>query len=160
MLFQSSIKWWGDGGRRDALHEGLDFHTFKTQQAEKCSVNETTRVPLVFEGEIARILDDFLGQSVFVKHSYLNTNRKRLYSIYGHIIPARTIHTGVIVKEEDSIGTVVGRKQVPSHLHISVAWISDSLNQQDLNWKTILDKEKAILIDPLTVILCPYSILQ
>ena len=160
MLFQSSIKWWGDGGRRNAPHEGVDFHSFKTLQEEDCSLNETTRVPLIFGGEIVRILDDFLGQSVFIRHNYPDKDRKRLYSVYGHIIPVNKIQTGVTVKEEDSIGTVAGGKRVPSHLHISVAWISASVIQQDLNWETILDKEKAMLINPLTVIVCPYSILN
>ena len=160
MLFQSDTKWWGDGGRRNVPHEGLDFRIFRLLQAENCSINETTRVPVLFDGEIVRIIDDFLGQSVFIRHSYLNADWMRLYSVYGHLIPARKIHAGEFIKEEDSIGTLANGRQVPSHLHISVAWISDSLNRQDLDWKNILDTEKVTLVDPLTVIVCPYSVVK
>jgi hypothetical protein len=159
MLFGSGEKWWGDGGKRGLSHEGLDFRTFKTQKAVSCSVNETTRVPVLFDGEIVNVIDDFLGQSVFIRHSYLNADRKKLYTVYGHIITARKT-TGEVIKDDVSVGTVAKGKPVPSHLHISVAWVADSLYPQDLNWKTILDTEKVTLIDPLTVIACPYSVVD
>ncbi len=160
MLFGSDVKWWGDGESRDSPHEGLDFRTYKTRKTGICNVDETTLVPVLFNGEIVNIISDFLGQSVVVRHNYLNTDRKELYTIYGHIILSGKAVIGDIIREDTSIGSLAASRSVPPHLHVSIAWVSGSINPQSLNWKTILDTETVTLIDPLAVIACPYSILD
>ncbi len=162
MLFNASDRWWGGGGRRDRPHEGLDLCLYRDRCGEKHRLDETTEIPVIYSGEIIRICDDFLGQSIFVGHDTYDGNGNRLYTVYGHTIPLRGIDRGKAVSEGSIIATIAGVKRgkatVPSHLHISIAWIPETLPSKMLNWKTIDDRRMVNLLDPLKVIACKYTV--
>ena len=158
MLFGSGNKWWGGGGSRSLPHEGLDFLAYKTKKSGIGNINEMTRVPALFDGRVVHIIDDFLGKSIFIRHDIYHIDRKRLYTVYGHLVPSENVKTGSDIREDISIGTLAAEREIPSHLHISIAWVSDRIHPENLNWKTILDSENVVLIDPLKVISCPYTV--
>jgi murein DD-endopeptidase MepM/ murein hydrolase activator NlpD len=146
-------------GKREHPHEGLDLRTYRKQdKKDVCYVNEATFIPALFKGEVIHIIDDFLGQTIFIKHDFLKTGLGHFYSIYGHLKLSGKICSGKVVDEGMTIGTVAGGRLVPPHLHISTAWISDKLVPKDMNWETIRDTEKVILVDPLPVTGCPYMV--
>ena len=108
------------------------------------------------------VIDDFLGKSIFVKHGAYGYNDCQLYTIYGHIKPDNRIRPGVRLREGDVIGTVADagdtRLAIPPHLHISVAWLRNAMHMRELGWEMMNDPTNVVLIDPLTVIECPFSI--
>jgi len=123
-------------------------------------LDQTTLVPPILPGNIVRIIDDFLGKSIFIRHSYRNPSGRTLYTVYGHGVPSAGTAAGADIDAEAIIATIAPGGSVPSHLHVSVAWVSDAVHPQDLDWRTMLDSSKVALINPLTVIQCPYQIIR
>jgi hypothetical protein len=164
MLFGSLDKWWRDLGKRQAPHEGLDLCLYRTREGNINHLAGETRIPVIFEGQVVKVTDDFLGESVFVGHDAYDSNGRRLYTIYGHIKPGRHISPRESLGEGDTIGVIAKtgnrRAAIPRHLHISVAWIPDIMPVSELGWQTINDPTKVVLLDPLNVIECPYSIVS
>jgi murein DD-endopeptidase MepM/ murein hydrolase activator NlpD len=162
MLFWSDCKWWGDLGKRKRPHEGLDLCVYQTRNGEIRHVDARTVVPVVYEGQVARVVDDFLGKSVFVSHGCFGNDGSRLYTVYGHLSPRSGLLPGDGLGERDIIGTVAGAprkgKTIPPHLHISVAWIPGKVSPAELDWKLVGDLAGVVLVDPLSVIELPYSI--
>ena len=162
MLFGAYRKWWGDPGKRDKPHEGLDLCLYRTKEGGTRYLDEKTKVPVIFKGQIVKIIDDFLGASMFVRHSDYESDGSQLFTIYGHVRPLDRMSLGERMNEGDVIGTIADAKQrsraIPSHLHISVAWISNTMHSQDLSWQVVSDSGKVVLLDPLSVIAFPYSI--
>ena len=163
MLFGSYDKWWGDPGKRDTLHEGLDICLYRTGDGDIHCLNERTKVPVLYKGEVVKVIGDFLGESVFVSHGVYNLNGSRLHTVYGHIKPHEHIRPGSSISAGDIIGTLAdtGKSSgvIPHHLHISVAWISDTVRPEELGWQIMGNDARIMLLDPLHVIECPYSII-
>jgi hypothetical protein len=163
MLFGSTVRWWGDMARRDTPHEGLDLQAYRTVRAAIRNLNEVTAVPVIFGGKVVRIIDDFLGRSVFVRHAR-DTDGSHLYTAYGHVRPFSGTQPGEDMEEGGIIGTIADAREknaaIPSHLHVSVAWVKDTVPPEVLDWKTMADSDMVVLIDPLSVIECPYTVLQ
>jgi len=164
MLFGSLYKWWGDLGKRQRPHEGLDLCLYQTKEGNINYLTGETKIPVIFTGQIIKVSDDFLGESVFVGHGAYDSNGSQLYTIYGHIKPSNNIRPGKRLSEGDIIGVITdtGNSEVviPHHLHVSVAWIPNTMHVPELGWQTINDPTKVVLLDPLSVIECPYSIIS
>ncbi|MFC1977039.1 peptidoglycan DD-metalloendopeptidase family protein [Chloroflexota bacterium] len=162
MLFGADYKWWGDLGKRDRPHEGLDLCLYRTKEEDIRYLDEKTKVPVIFKGKIVKVVDDFLGASVFVSHSDYESDGSQLLTIYGHIRPRDHMRPGERLSEGDIIGTIANAKgssgAILSHLHISVAWIPNTMHSQELSWQIVGDITKVMLLDPLSVIECPHSI--
>ena len=62
MLFNSSQKWWGDHGRRDYPHEGIDLCLYQDRSGRIRRINENTRIPVMHDGVVKAIFKDYLGQ--------------------------------------------------------------------------------------------------
>lgn len=164
MLFQADAKWWGNRGKRDTAHEGLDIFLYRTRQGDIHSLNENSKVPVIFKGRIIRIAEDFLGKSVFVRHGQLTNNGKRLFTIYGHLNPTENIQAGVLLDDGENIGNIAGSgkrgRAVHPHLHISAAWIPDYLQPGDLAWNKTGGIAAVEFLDPLGIIRFPYSVIE
>lgn len=164
MLFHSTDRWWGNGGRRDHPHEGLDLCLYRDRYGNDHTLDETIRIPLMFDGDVVHIVNDFIGQSLFLIHDAYDGQGHQLYSIYGHTEPYDGIAEGKAIHEGTVIATVKDtRKQkakMMPHLHLSVAWISKSLPHDKLNWKTIRDPGIATLLNPLELIDCVYTVVN
>jgi len=163
MLFGSCYKWWGEMGNRDKPHEGLDLYFYRTKKGHIHYLDRKTKVPVIFKGQVMKVDDDFLGESLFVSHDHYDNDGSQLYTIYGHIKPCGRICLGERLREGDIIGTIADTRNsagaVPPHLHVSVAWVPKSVRSQELGWEIIGSHTEITLLDPLRVIECPYSIL-
>ena len=160
MLFGSSEKWWGDG-RRDNPHEGLDFCFYRSRENTVHRLEENTKIPAMFDGAVARIIDDFLGKTVMLEHKIPGSSIT-LYSIYGHVIPDGSAYAGSSVKQGDVIAVLAGKgkskAEVFPHLHITLGYPSGDISCAELNWNTISDPEIFKLIDPLNFISGSYRV--
>jgi len=164
MLFNAGERWWNGGGDRDRPHEGLDLRFFRDCSGKLRNLEPGMKIPVMYEGEVAAIHDDFLGQSVYVRHHSMGKEGAELYTIYGHTSIGRGVRTGRQLSEGDVLATVAGtvrnKAKVPPHLHISIAWIAESVPSASLNWEIISDPRVTVLLDPLEVIACDYTLLD
>lgn len=163
MLFNATDKWWGDQGKRDKPHEGLDLCLYKNREDAILCLGEKARVPVIYDGIVVKIVDDFLGKSVIIEHSFSDDDKNSLCTIYGHTIPEDNLHVGKIVKEGDVIATLADSSRskinILPHLHISLGWTSKSIAYDSLDWENIGAPNTLTLLDPLQVIDWHYLIL-
>jgi len=154
MLFGSGQKWWGDKGNRGRAHEGLDLLLYRNNDGEVLSLDEKTAVPAIYDGTVVRVIDDFLGRSIFMKHHAHGNSR--FITAFGHTKPLAGIEAGSRVKEGDIIATIAGTSDpkinIAPHLHISAGWISAEIDYETLDWETIGSSKMIRLIDPLKII--------
>jgi len=164
MLFNSTDKWWGDQGKRDKPHEGLDVCLYKDRKDTILCLGEKAKVPVIYDGKIVGIIDDFLGKSIIIEHLFSDIENNRLCTIYGHTIPKDHLHVGKIVKKGDVIATLAGSKRFKTnifpHLHISLGWTSKAISYDRLDWENIGAPNTLTLLDPLQVIDWQYLILD
>lgn len=162
MLFNAVEMWWGDGGDRNRPHEGLDLRLFRDSSGKVQSIGPGTQIPVMYKGEVVAIHSDFLGQSVYVHHRSLGREGTHLYTIYGHTRTGKHVHPGKVLDEGDVFATIAdtANKQVraPAHLHISIAWVAESVPTESLDWNIVTDPDLAVLLDPLEVIACNYTV--
>lgn len=163
MLFLAREKWWTGGSLRSTVHEGLDFCYYRNKDNQTCILGQFAHVPIIYPGVIISILDDFLGKSVFVAHHIFDNSGSQLHTLYGHLVPDKNCSPGVLLGNKNIVGAVAdaSRKKsgIPSHLHISVAWIPQSFGQEELNWQSLRKSNSISLIDPLTIISPDYSVI-
>jgi hypothetical protein len=163
MLFHSDDKWWGDWGTRKRPHEGLDICFYQGRDGKIFNLASTAKIPVIYEGTVVCLLDDYIGKSLFILHDIYDGNQNQLCSVYGHTDPCDSIRVSSVVGEGDIIATIsdVQRKGVgmSSHLHLSLAWIPKSYEHQHLNWDKLSGQAELILFDPLDFIGFNYKIL-
>jgi len=156
MLFNSLDKWWGDHGKRDEPHEGVDICLYKDRQDRILCLDGKTKIPAMVDGVVVRIFNDFLGKSLIVEHDLRNNDSSRFCTIYGHTNPLAGLHVGSIVKEGDIIATLVdsieSKHDLLPHLHLSLGWASKHISYDQLDWETIGSRNTLTLLDPLHVI--------
>ncbi len=156
MLFNSTEKWWGDQGTRNTRHEGLDLCFYKDRKDTILRLGEKTRVPVIYDGSVVGIIDDFLGKSVIIEHLISDGHNNRLCTIYGHTIPEDNLYVGKIVKKGDVIATVADSKtfntRIFPHLHISLGWTSKKISYAGLDWGNIGAPDTWMFLDPLAFI--------
>lgn len=164
MLFNAPDKWWGDQGKRDKPHEGLDLCLYRDRRDRMRHLDEKTKIPIIYDGTVVGIVNDFLGKSVIIEHSLTDSDKNRFCTIYGHINPHKGLHVGRIVKEGDIIATLAGLRnskvKTLSHLHISLGLASKFISYDKLDWETIGAPNTLTLMDPLYVIGWHYRALK
>jgi hypothetical protein len=162
MLFNARERWWGNGGSRDRPHEGLDLCFYKDSRGQTRNLNKDTQIPVMYTGEVVKIEDDFLGESIYVSHDIYDSRGNRLLTVYGHTKPGNRINVGRSLREGDMFAAVADtggeRIKAPSHLHISVAWVPPSVSYEKLDWGAISAPAVACLVDPLEIISCRYEV--
>ncbi len=68
MLFNAMNKWWGNQGKRDRPHEGLDLCFYKNRKGRILQLDESTKIPVLYDGVVVQVINDFIGKSVMVEH--------------------------------------------------------------------------------------------
>ncbi|MBU0729030.1 MAG: M23 family metallopeptidase [Proteobacteria bacterium] len=161
MLIAAEDQWWGDSAKRSVPHEGLDIVCFVDANNRRHPLPQKARVPALFDGEIVLVMDDFLGQSVFIRHLF-QEERGTLYSIYGHVVLLEHLCIGSMIREGDCIGMINHDKAVkcPPHLHVSVAIIPDAINPEQLSWKKISETREITILDPLDLFPAAHVVVQ
>jgi len=164
MLFNSPDKWWGDHGRRDFPHEGLDFCLYRDRSQRICRLGETCRIPVMRDGVVRAIFKDYLGQAVIVEHDDSSGAAGRFISFYAHTQPCRGVEVGRAVRAGDIIATIAdtshSKANILPHLHLSLGIPSTSFSYEGLVWNTIRNPELMTLLDPLAIIDGPYRALD
>jgi len=161
MLLNSTHRWWGDGGERSRPHEGIDICFYRDRAGNLQRLGTSTRIPVMYAGEVVQIVDDYLGRSIFVGHELRDGDGNRLHTVYGHTDEQQSVRTGSVIGNREIIATVSDaskkNRAMPPHLHLTVAWIPP-YHPAQLSWKT-LQASGTILVDPLMLIECTYSLL-
>ncbi len=155
MLFRDTEAWWTDNGLRPTPHEGIDLCFYRDSTGQEHRIDSGTKIPVMNTGDIVHIHDDFLGKSIYVKHSINNKNRNTLHTIYGHTVPQSHCVTGEKVHEGDiiaEVATIPENSKALPHIHITTAWIHESLPCKRLNWNTIWTSKAVTLCNPLEYI--------
>ena len=155
MRFSERAAWWRGGSERSGAHEGLDICWYRTIDGRRRSLGAGARVPLVFAGEVVSIVDDFLGASVFVSHAHRDDEGRRLHTVYGHVRPRPGLTPGSILEDGDAIGTIAdttgNKRDVPPHLHITLALIDRAAGSEKLDWDALHDRTRVFLLDPVII---------
>jgi murein DD-endopeptidase MepM/ murein hydrolase activator NlpD len=153
MLFSSESKWWGGKGRRSHRHNGLDLRFYENHDGILEIISEGTKIPLIYEGKIVRIIEDFLGHTVFAAHEIFH-HGSQLFTIYGHVQPVADVQIDGFLSEGKVIAILAGTKimKVPAHLHLSLAFIPKTIRVESLTWQTLDESEDIIFLDPKDIV--------
>ena len=164
MLFGSAHKWWGDRGRRDFDHEGLDFAIYRDDAGSRRWLAPDTRIPALFTGVVRSVFPDYLGQAIVVEHADAGGSRDGHISIYAHTEPLTTVQPGIRVDAGQIIATIADTSQskanIRPHLHYSLGKVSGNLAYDRFVWNCMRDPHWVALVDPLEIIDRPYRLVN
>ena len=164
MDFNSPDKWWGDYGRRDFPHEGIDLCLFGDSAGELYRLDETTRVPVMHGGVIMAMFKDFLGKAVIVGHDIFQGKKERLLTVYAHTEPRADLKPGSNLETGEIIGTIAdtshSKSKILPHLHFTLARLSKDLVSEPFEWNFMRDPEKVSLLDPFPLIDRPCRVMD
>ena len=155
MLFGSPDKWWGDYGRRDYPHEGMDFCLFRDGRGRIARLDEKTRIPATYAGLVVAMFADYLGRAVVLEHPIPDSNTGRLLTFYAHTRPQPNLRVGATVGEAEVIATIAdtsrSKANILPHLHFSLGWASAEIDYERFEWNTIRSVD-ITLLNPLQVL--------
>ena len=164
MLFNSPDKWWGDYGRRDYPHEGIDLCLYRDLSRRICRIDQKIRIPVMHDGVVRAIIKDYLGKAVMIEHKSSQSDTGRFISLYAHTNPCPDIKVGMILNEGDIIANLAdtskSNSHIMPHLHLSFGLPSKSFSHDSFVWNAMRTPEIMILIDPLSVLDWPYQALD
>jgi hypothetical protein len=154
MKFAERVAWWRDGAGRTGAHEGLDIRFYRTGDGSRLSLGAGARVPAIWPGRVAAVVDDFLGRSVFLVHECADGEGRRLHTVYGHVDPCPGLAPGNPLDDGEAIGTIADsacrKSAVPPHVHVTLALIGGT---EPLDWPALRDPTRALLLDPLPIVI-------
>ena len=153
MGFQDTGLWWGEGKKRITPHEGIDCVRFRNRNGKVCNLVGPLAVPSIFPGELVRIHRDFLAWSLYIRHPQFVLRGRILYTVFGHLQPLEKEYIGRRVAAGEVVGSLEKFQQnniVPLHVHLTIAWISEDVDPEQLSWKLLNDPDLVTLVDPRT----------
>lgn len=170
-MFGSERKWWGTKGMRGSMHEGLDLCFFENSRHEYFRLDETVKVPMLYDGRVEHITDDFLGKTVIASHCFDDPDQPSLLSLYGHLNPDKNLKIGDRIKEGQGFARIAGfkkriaglknrKKILLPHLHISLAKPDLLPPVTHLEWELLNTVDGSVFIDPLNAIFPQYTIIE
>lgn len=164
MQFNSSDKWWGDHGRRDFPHEGVDFCLHLDRDGELHRLDHETRIPAMCGGVVRAMFNDYLGQAIIVAHEDVQGGAGRYLTVYAHTRPLAGIKPGVVVKEGDIVATIAdtsrSKAKILPHLHFSLGRPSPDIVYESFVWNYMRHREFVALLDPQSLIDWPCQVLN
>ena len=152
MLFEAPEKWWGDYGRRDFPHEGIDFCLYRNAAGNLRRLDERIRIPVMHDGRVRALFTDYLGQAIVIEHDHIPAIAEKAISIYAHTKPRAGILSGVNVREGDIIACIAdtGRSKtnILPHLHFSFGRPSPDISYDPFVWNQMRDPHLVTLHNP------------
>jgi murein DD-endopeptidase MepM/ murein hydrolase activator NlpD len=88
----------------------------------------------IANGEVAAIVDDFIGNTVVIRHgAMVRSNGDVFYTFLSHIMPLAAKHE--VVAKGQLIGRIgkSTRTTAPLHLHLTGAWIPGSIAPNEVS---------------------------
>lgn len=162
MLFNSPDKWWGDLGRRDFPHEGIDFCFHRHCSGKIVHIGNNIRIPAMNDGVVRAIFSDYLGQAVIVEHQNMQENTGKLVSIYAHTTPLDHVQKGFPVKQGDIFAVIANTRRskanILPHLHYTVGRTEQDLDWDQFVWNDMRAPHCFSLLDPLSAIDLDYEV--
>ena len=149
------MTWWGDKGKRARPHEGIDLCFYRGVADNIFHIDERAKIPAMYDGVVVKIIDDFIGKTIIMKHSFPDIGEGTFLTLYGHTNPKESLETGQNVKMGEIIATLAtprGSKALLPHLHLTLAWSPEPIPYDMLDWTTIGNSDIVRLVDPLQVI--------
>ena len=163
MLFEAPDKWWGDLGRRDFPHEGLDFCLYRDAADSLRRLAEGTRIPVMHDGRVRALFKDYLGKAVVIEHASTAARPGKVLSIYAHTNPQDGIRPGVKVRAGDIIASIAGtthaKTNILPHLHLSFGRPSKDIVYDPFVWNQMRDPGLVTLQNPQGLVDWPYEVL-
>ncbi len=160
MRFHSPDKWWGDLGRRDFPHEGVDICLYTDGSGRVRRLDHQTRIPVMHDGVVRSVFTDYLGQAVVVEHSETQPEIGTLISIYAHTKPLDHVKPGVFVEQGDIIASIAdtrrSKAQILPHLHFTLGRPSPNLVFEKFVWNDMRDPGLVDLLNPQRLIDWPW----
>jgi murein DD-endopeptidase MepM/ murein hydrolase activator NlpD len=164
MLFKSADKWWGDYGRREDPHEGIDLCLYRDRAGVTRSLGADTRIPVMQDGMVKAVIKDYLGHAVIIEHECPRSDTGKLTAFYAHTNPRPAITAGTAVKAGDIIATLAGtgnsKSKIRPHLHLSFGLPCGSFSYEEFAWSRFRDPAILVLLDPMAVLDRPYQTLD
>jgi murein DD-endopeptidase MepM/ murein hydrolase activator NlpD len=155
MEFGAQETWWGDRGKRARPHEGIDLCFYRGAADNVFHIDERTKIPAMYNGIVVKVIDDFIGKTIIMKHSFPEIGEGTFLTLYGHTNPEQGLEVGQSVKSGEVIATLAtprGSKGLAPHLHLTLARIPEVIPPDMLDWTTIGNSDIVRLVDPLQVI--------
>lgn len=163
MLFDAPDKWWGDYGRRDFPHEGIDFCLYRDAADNLRRLDESARIPVMHDGRVRALFTDYLGQAVVIEHDRIAAIPEKAISIYAHTKPLDGILPGVKVGEGDIIAHIAGtghsKTNILPHLHFSFGRPSPDIVYEPFVWNQMRDPSRVTLKNPQGLVDWPCEVL-
>jgi hypothetical protein len=164
MLFNAQDKWWGDGGRRANPHEGIDICLYRDRSGAIKLIPKTARIPVIYAGQVKRILNDYLGSTLYLAHEMYDSRGNQCYTIYGHVAPCAGIAPDDSIRDGEIVAAIADTEDrkinILPHVHISVAWIPENFPSEQLNWSMLNQASVITLLNPLDIFSCTYTVLE
>lgn len=141
--------WWGERRRRERPHNGLDLRLYESAGGGTAALGKATAIPPLYAGRIVSRFPDFLGETLVVAHD-VREGGARLTTWYGHVVPAPCAVPGARVGAGEVLATLAdaGGGRVPPHLHLTAAFLPESLPSPRLRWRLLDEDPEARLLDP------------
>jgi murein DD-endopeptidase MepM/ murein hydrolase activator NlpD len=155
MEFGAWGTWWGDRGKRTRPHEGIDLCFYRGTANSISHIDDRVKIPAIYDGVVVKITGDFLGKTIILKHTFSNVSGGIFLTIYGHTNPREGFEAGQRVKAGEIMATLAatgGSKAPLPHLHLTLAWSTEPIPYDILDWTTIGNPDIVQLTDPLQVI--------
>ncbi|MFA5160002.1 MAG: hypothetical protein WC484_05795, partial [Candidatus Omnitrophota bacterium] len=139
MEFRGGEQWW-NGKPRVSEHKGVDLYSYSDAQGQERTVKAGLVVPAFLKGEVVKIFNDFIGQTIVLRHPVTDEKGRMLCSIVAHVDPL--VSEKDQVERHKSIAKIADASKkekvnAPSHLHLSMAWIPKDFNFDEINWSTM-----------------------
>lgn len=164
MLFNAPGKWWGDLGRRDFPHEGIDFCLYFNCSGQVCRLDHHTHIPVMHDGVVRAVFKDYLGRAIILEHESGEGRYDPCLSAYAHTVPLEGIEPGAVVRRGDIIAriadTSTSKARIHPHLHYSFGRPSSDLAYDDFVWNIIRDPRLVTLLDPMEILDGPFQVLD
>jgi murein DD-endopeptidase MepM/ murein hydrolase activator NlpD len=159
MTFNATNKWWGDYGLRDFPHEGIDLCLYIDGAGRLCRLNAKTRIPVMHDGMVKALFDDYLGRAVIIEHG-----GGKYISAYAHTAPLSEIQPGAEVRRGNIIATIADTRNFKAnifpHLHYSLGRPSQNLAYDSFVWNIMRDQDLVSLLDPMQMIDGPHQVMS
>lgn len=163
MLFNAPDKWWGDHGRRDFPHEGIDLCLYRGGDRRIRRLVAGTRIPAMHDGAVKAVFKDYLGHAVIIEGAAAGATAGRLLFMYAHTVPLAGIEPGTAVKTGDIIAAVAAtdpsKAKILPHLHFSLGLAAPHFSYRDMVWNFVRDTGRITLLDPLPLLDWPHAVL-
>jgi hypothetical protein len=155
MEFGAKETWWGGRKKRARPHEGADLCFYQGVAGSIFHIDERTKIPAMYDGDVVKIIDDFIGKTIIMKHSFPGIGERTFLTLYGHTNPIKSLEVGRDVRTGEVIATLAtprGPKDLLPHLHLTLAWSPNPIPLDVLDWMSIGNSDIVRLVDPLHVI--------